>query len=123
MRYLTDRKRAVGRGAAHSGTGHHWSMQMSSVALAFLVPVWLYIFGHALGGTRDQVLATFARPFPAILTGLVLVVGMRHFAKGATMMLQDYTHGSALKLSIMFVTSLAGVIAATGLFALIKIAL
>lgn len=123
MRYLTDRKRAMGRGAAHSGTEHHWSMQMSSVALAFLVPVWLYIFGHALGGTRDQVLATFARPFPAILTGLVLVVGMRHFAKGATMMLQDYTHGSTLKLSIMFVTSLSGVIAATGLFALIKIAL
>jgi succinate dehydrogenase hydrophobic anchor subunit len=38
-------------------------------------------------------------------------------------MLQDYVHGSALKLAIMFVTSLAGVIAATGLFALIKIAL
>ena len=123
MRYLTDRKRAVGRGAAHTGTDHHWSMQMSAVALAFLVPVWLYIFGHALGGTRAEVLATFARPFPAIVTALVLVVGMRHFAKGATMMLQDYVHGSALKISIMFVTSLAGVIAATGLFALIKIAL
>lgn len=123
MRYLTDRKRAVGRGAAHTGTDHHWSMQMSAVALAFLVPVWLYIFGHALGGTRVEVLATFARPFPAIVTALVLVVGMRHFAKGATMMLQDYVHGSALKISIMFVTSLAGVIAATGLFALIKIAL
>lgn len=123
MRYLTDRKRAVGRGAAHTGTDHHWSMQMSAVALAFLVPVWLYIFGHALGGTRAEVLATFARPFPAIVTALVLVVGMRHFAKGAIMMLQDYVHGSALKISIMFVTSLAGVIAATGLFALIKIAL
>ena len=123
MRYLTDRKRAVGRGAAHTGTDHHWSMQMSAVALAFLVPVWIYVFGHALGGTRAEVLATFARPFPAIVTGLVLVVGMRHFAKGATMMVQDYTHGAVLKLSIMFVTSLAGVIAATGLFALIKIAL
>ena len=123
MRYITDRKRAVGRGAAHSGTGHHWSMQMSAVALACLVPVWLYVFGHALGGTRDQVLATFARPFPAIVTGLVLVIAMRHFAKGATMMLQDYTRGSLLKLGVMFVTSLAGVIAATGLFALIKIAL
>ena len=123
MRYLTDRKRAVGRGSGHTGTEHHWSMQMSAVALAFLVPVWIYVFGHALGGTRAEVLATFARPFPAIVTGLVLVVGMRHFAKGATMMLQDYAHGSALKISIMFVTSLAGVIAATGLFALIKIAL
>ena len=123
MRYLTDRKRAEGRGAAHSGTEHHWSMQVSAGALAFMVPVWLYVFGHALGGTREQVLDTFARPLPAVLTGLVLVVGMRHFAKGATMMLQDYVHGTALKMSIMFVTSLSGVIAATGLFALIKIAL
>jgi succinate dehydrogenase / fumarate reductase membrane anchor subunit len=123
MRYLTDRKRAVGRGAAHTGTEHHWSMQMSAVALAVTLPVWLYIFGHALGGSREEVLATFARPFPAILTALVLVVGMRHFAKGATMMLQDYVHGSALKIGIMVATSLAGVIAATGLFALIKIAL
>ena len=123
MRYLTDRKRAVGRGAAHSGTDHHWSMTVSSVALAFMIPVWIYVFGHALGGTRVEVLATFARPFPAILTALVLVVSMRHFAKGATTMLQDYTHGTTLKLAIMFVASLSGVIAATGLFALIKIAL
>ena len=123
MRYLTDRKRAVGRGSAHSGTAHHWSMTVSSVALACMIPVWIYVFGHALGGSRAEVLATFARPFPAILTALVLVVSMRHFAKGATTMLQDYSHGFTLKMSIMFVTSLAGVIAATGLFALIKIAL
>ena len=123
MRYLTDRKRAVGKGSAHSGTEHHWAMTMSAVALAFMVPTWLWIFGRALGGTRTEVMATFARPFPAILTALVLVVAMRHFAKGATMMLQDYARGSALKAGIIFVTSLAAVIAATGLFALIKIAL
>jgi succinate dehydrogenase / fumarate reductase membrane anchor subunit len=123
MRYITDRKRAVGRGAAHTGTEHHWSMQVSAVALAFLVPTWLYIFGHALGGTRAEVLATFARPFPAILTGMVLVVAMRHFAKGATMMIEDYAHGSARKIAVMSAHSLAGIIAATGLYALIKIAL
>ena len=123
MRYITDRKRAEGRGAAHAGTEHHWSMQVSAVALAFMVPTWIYVFGHALGGTRDEVLVTFARPFPAILTGLVLVVAMRHFAKGATMMIEDYTHGSTRKVAVMFVTSLAGVIAATGLYALVRIAL
>ena len=123
MRYLTDRKRAVGRGAAHSGTEHHWSMQVSAVSLAVMVPTWLYIFGSALGGSRAEVLATFARPFPAILTALVLVVAMRHFAKGATMMIEDYAHGSSRKIAVMFATSLAGVIAATGLYALIKIAL
>lgn len=123
MRYITDRKRAEGKGAAHSGTEHHWSMQVSAVALAFLVPVWLYVFGHALGGSRAEVLATFARPFPAILTGLVLVVAMRHFAKGATVMIEDYLRGSRRKAAIIFAQSLAGVITAMGLYALIKIAL
>ena len=123
MRYLTDRKRAEGRGASHTGTEHHWAMTTSAVALAFLLPVWLYVFGHALGGTRDEVLATFARPFPAIVTALILVVAMRHFAKGATMMIEDYAQGSTRKIAIMFATALAGVLAATGLYALIKIAL
>ena len=91
MRYLTDRKRAVGKGAGHSGTEHHWYMQISSVALAFLLPVWVYIFGHALGQGHEAVVATFARPFPAIVTALILVVAMRHFAKGA----HDHEHCSA----------------------------
>jgi succinate dehydrogenase / fumarate reductase membrane anchor subunit len=123
MRYLTDRKRAEGRGSAHSGTAHHWSMTLSAVALACLLPIWLYVFGTALGGTRAQVLETFARPLPAILTALVLVVSMRHFAKGATTMIEDYTHGTTRKIAIMAVHGLAWVLAATGLYALIKIAL
>ncbi len=123
MRYLTDRKRAIGRGASHTGTAHHWSMTVSSVALAVMVPTWLYIFGSALGDSRAEVVATFARPFPAILTALVLVVSMRHFAKGATMMIEDYAHGTARKMAVMVAMMLSGVIAATGLYALIKIAL
>ena len=123
MRYLTARKRADGRGPSHTGTAHHWSMTVSSVALAFMVPTWIYIFGHTLGMERAAVIASFARPFPAILTALVLVVGMRHFAKGATTMIEDYARGMARKMLLIFVTSLSTVIAATGLFALIRIAL
>ena len=123
MRYLTDRKRATGRGASHTGTAHHWSMTLSSVALAFMVPTWIYIFGHTLGMDRAGVIASFSRPFPAILTALVLIVGMRHFAMGATMMIEDYAKGTTRKLLVIFAISLSTVIAATGLFALIRIAL
>lgn len=123
MRYLTARKRAEGKGAAHTGTEHHWSMTLSAVALAFMVPTWLYIFGSALGQSQEVVTATFARPFPAILTALVLVVGMRHFAMGATMMIEDYARGTARKIGIIFAYSLSAVIVATGLFALVKIAI
>ena len=98
-------------------------MQVSAVALALMVPVWVYIFGNALGGTRAEVLDTFARPFPAILTGLVLVVGMRHFAMGATTMIEDYAHGSTRKALIIGAVCLSWAVAATGLFALARIAL
>ncbi len=123
MRYLTARKRAEGKGAAHSGTEHHWSMTVSAVALAFMVPTWIYIFGRALGQPQEAVLAIFARPFPAILTALVLVVGMRHFAKGAQMMIEDYARGTARKMAVIFVQLLSAVIVATGLYALARIAL
>lgn len=123
MRFITDRKRAVGKGASGTGTEHHWFMQVSSVGLALIVPVWLYIVGSAIGGTRAEVLETFARPFPAIVTALVLVVGMRHFIGGATMMIEDYWRGTTRKIAVIGVTCLAWGIAATGLFALARIAL
>lgn len=123
MRYMTDRKRAEGKGASGTGTEHHWYMTVSAVALAFLVPTFLFIFGRALGQGHEAVLAIFSRPFPAILTGLVIFVGMRHFAKGATMMIEDYARGTNRKIAIIVAISLSYAITAVGLFALAKIAL
>ena len=123
MRYLTDRKRAVGKGASGTGTEHHWSMTLSSVGLALMLPLWLYIFGSALGGSQEEVVTTFGRPLPAILTALVLVVGMRHFIGGASIMIEDYARGTARKAALIAVTCLGWLIAATGLFALARMAL
>lgn len=123
MRYLTDRKRAVGKGAARTGTQHLWFMHVTSVALAILLPFWLYVFGSALGQGQEQVVATFSRPFPAILTALVLVVGMRHFAAGAQTMIEDYARGTTRHALVIAAISLSYAVMATGLFALVKIAL
>jgi len=123
MRYLTARKRAEGKGASGTGTEHHWYMQVSAVGLAFMIPVWIYIFGSTLGKPYEEVLETFSHPFPAILTGLVLFVGMRHFAKGAQMMIEDYARGSAKKGLIMLAISISYAVIAVGFYALAKIAL
>ncbi len=120
MRYLTDRKRAVGKGASHTGTEDHWFMTVTSVALAFLVPVFVIIFGRTLGGTQEQVIATFSHPFVAILTALFTFVGMRHFAKGAQMMLEDYTGGTTRKMLVIGVYSLSYIVIGVVLFALAK---
>jgi succinate dehydrogenase / fumarate reductase membrane anchor subunit len=123
MAFLTDRKRAIGRGASRTGTDHHWFMQVSAVGLALAIPAFVYIFGSALGGSHEQVLAVFSRPLPAILTALVLVAGMAHFRKGAQMMIEDYAHGTTQKALIIGTILLSHAITATGLFALARIAL
>ncbi|MFC4671146.1 succinate dehydrogenase, hydrophobic membrane anchor protein [Seohaeicola nanhaiensis] len=123
MRYLTDRKRAVGLGSAKSGTAHHWSMQISSVALIILVPLFVFTFGSILGSSYEEVVAYYAQPFPAIVAALTLWVGMVHFKNGAQMAIDDYIHGVAGRLTFILVTCLAYAIAATGVYAIAKLAL
>ena len=123
MAYLTDRKRAEGLGSSKSGTMHFWHMQVSSVALALLVPVFVFSFGSILGAPYADVVAYFARPFPAIIAGLTIVVGFTHFKNGAQVMIEDYAEGTTRKALIIGVTCLSYACMATGLFALIRMAL
>ena len=123
MSYLTDRKRTDGLGAARSGTGHHLNMQVSAVALAILMPLFIVTFGRILGGSHAEVAAHFARPYPAIVTGLTLVVGFTHFKNGARIMIEDYWQGGTRMALIIGVTFLSYAAMATGLFALIRLAL
>ena len=122
MRYLTDRKRAVGMGSAKSGAHHHWSMTLSSVALLVLVPLFVFTFGAALGGTYEEILAYYARPFPAIVAALTFIVGFKHFADGAQIMIEDYVHGLTGTVTRVAVRLISYGAAAVGLFAIARLA-
>ncbi|QMU58266.1 MAG: succinate dehydrogenase, hydrophobic membrane anchor protein [Boseongicola sp.] len=123
MAYMTDLKRAVGMGSAREGTHHHWSMTKSSVALLILVPLFIFTFGPMTGQSHEAVTEYFARPFPAIVAALTLVVGFMHFKNGVQALLEDYVHGLARKIIIILTICLSYGAAATGLFAIAKIAL
>lgn len=123
MRFLTDRKRAVGLGSAKTGTAHFWAMKVSSVALLLLVPLFVFTFGPMLGQPHEEVVAYFARPFPAIVAALTLVVGFMHFKDGVQVLIEDYVHGTMQKVLIILMICLCYAAAATGLFALARIAL
>ena len=123
MRYLTDRKRAVGLGSAKTGVHHFWAMKVQSVALLILIPLFVFTFGSILGSSFEEVTAYYARPFPAIVAALTLVVGFKHFADGCQVMIEDYVHGTAQKVTIILVTCLSYGAMATGLFAIARLAL
>lgn len=123
MPILTDRKRAAGLGSAHSGTHHHWNMIISSVALCGLVPLFIFTFGSALGGTYEEVIAYYQRPFPAIVGILTLLVGMIHFRHGVQTLIEDYVGGTLRKALILAMISLSYTAATVGIFAIARIAL
>ena len=123
MRYLTPRKKAEGLGSARSGTKDHIFMTVSGWSLLVLVPIWIFVLARTLGDGFVEVRATFGHPFVAILTALFLVVGMRHFAKGAQMAIEDYCHGFTRDMLVMLANAVAYLVIASGLFALIKLAL
>lgn len=123
MRFITDRKRAQGLGSARAGTHHHWQMMISSAALVVLVPVFIFTFGLGFGGTHADVLAYFARPFPAIVTALTLITVTLHCKNEAQEAIVDYVHGVKAKLLLVALTAFAYTLIAAGLFALVKLAL
>ncbi|MEQ8257282.1 MAG: succinate dehydrogenase, hydrophobic membrane anchor protein [Roseovarius confluentis] len=123
MRYLTDRKRAVGLGSAKTGVHHFWAMKVQSVALLILIPLFVFTFGGILGSSFEEVTAYYARPFPSIVAALTLVVGFKHFADGCQVLIEDYVHGTAQKVTIILVTCLSYGAMATGLFAIARLAL
>jgi succinate dehydrogenase / fumarate reductase membrane anchor subunit len=123
MAFLTDRKRADGMGSAKSGTEHHWRTQITSIALLILVPIFVFTFGPVLGEDYATVTAYYARPFPAIIAALTIMVGFLHFKEGVQVLIEDYVHGQARKFLIIAMICLSNVAILVGLYALIRLAL
>ncbi|MGR3570565.1 succinate dehydrogenase, hydrophobic membrane anchor protein [Brevirhabdus sp.] len=123
MSYLTDRKRAEGLGSAKSGTRAHWNMTISSVALAILVPLFVFTFGPMLGRPHPEVIAYFARPFPSVVAALTIAVGFAHFRHGAQVMIEDYSQGLTRKVLILATIIVSYAAAATGVIAVVGLAL
>jgi succinate dehydrogenase / fumarate reductase membrane anchor subunit len=123
MSFITDRKRAGGLGAGGHGADHHWQRMVASIALAILVPLFIFTFGSALGGTYEDVIATYSRPFPAIVAALTLVVGIPHLMREANVAVEDYVGGIKRQLTMIAVSAFSYTVLAAGLFALVKLAL
>jgi succinate dehydrogenase / fumarate reductase membrane anchor subunit len=98
-------------------------MTKTSAALLVLIPLFIFTFGGILGAPHDEVLAYYARPFPALIAGLTILVSMIHFRGGVQLMIEDYVHGDTGRLTILIMVGIAYATAAIGLFAVLRLAL
>ncbi len=123
MSFLTAYKRAAGAGSARRGADRHWAQTVSSAGLLVLVPLFVFTFGPMLGRPHEEVVAYYARPFPAIVAVLTLLVGFLHFRNGVRVLIEDYVQGLAREVAIIVMAWLSYAAAATGIFAIARLAL
>ncbi len=121
-RFITARKRAENLGAAREGTHHHWRMIITSTMLVGLVPLFVFTFGPILGLPYEEARAALERPFPALVVGLTLLVGLVHFRGGMQVVLEDYAHGLPRKALVIALVCATYAVLAIGLFAVARIA-
>ena len=78
------------------------------------MPLFIFTFGAVLGEPYEAVVAYYARPFPALIAGLTLIVGFHHFKGGAQVLIEDYVHGLAKHITILAVTFISYAAMAAG---------
>ena len=79
--------------------------------------------GSILGESYLSVLAYYARPFPALVAALTILVSMTHFRQGVQVLLEDYTSGDLRHWGIIAAICVCYALAAAALYALARLAL
>ena len=93
--------RVLGLGSARSGHEHWWGQRLSAAAL---VPLGLWFMASVLGlASTDYwaVAAWVSEPMHAILLILFLVTLLQHSSLGLQVVIEDYVHHGAVKVTAL----------------------
>ncbi|HZS84234.1 MAG TPA: succinate dehydrogenase, hydrophobic membrane anchor protein [Stellaceae bacterium] len=115
--------KAIGLGSAKEGVVHWWRQRLSAVALVPLA-LWFVasLIAH-LGGDRAGLVAWLHAPVPAILMILLVGTVFYHTVLGVQVVIEDYVHHEAAKLTALIVLRLACfLLAVAGIFAVLRLA-
>jgi succinate dehydrogenase / fumarate reductase membrane anchor subunit len=124
MSLRTPLGRVLGLGSARDGTEHWWAQRVSAVALA-LLGLW---FAGSLAGLEGfahaQVIPFIADPLNSVLLVLFCLTLAYHSHLGVQVVIEDYVHAGAVKVSALVLSRFAHVfIAVLSVYAVLRIGL
>lgn len=124
MSYQTPMNRVLGLGSAKEGVGHWWAQRVTSIALIPLTILAILPLGRSIGAPREEVLATYADPWNALVMALLIGVTFRHLEQGLQVVIEDYVHAKPWRTAALLAnTGFCWVVGLMGVFGVLKIAL
>ena len=116
--------RVLGLGSAGEGVGHWWTQRVSSVALVLLGLWFVFSMVRMPDVSYDAVTAWIGSPFNAVLLALLIGTMVYHSMLGVQVVVEDYvSHHGAKIVTLLVLNFLHYVLAALGIFAVLRIAL
>lgn len=114
----------LGSGSAKEGTDHWWMQRLTAIAL-LLLGLWFLLSLAGLNGYSHAALRAWAGdPLNAVLLLLLCLSLAWHSMLGIQIVVEDYVHGSALKLVSLILNKFIHVIVAVAaVLAILKVSL
>jgi succinate dehydrogenase / fumarate reductase membrane anchor subunit len=114
----------LGSGSAKDGTEHWWAQRVTAVALLILGSWFLISIMRLDNFAYGSMLGWAGRPFNSVMLLLLSVTLAWHSALGVQVVLEDYVHGSFIKVVTLLLNRFAhAFLAIAAVVAILKIAL
>ena len=101
----------------------HFAMKLTSIALFFLIPAFIFTFGSIIGEDHEAVVEYLSKPLPALIVALTLIIGLQHFQSGAQTLIEDYVRGQTYGMALLLVKVVSRLLMVIGLYSIAIIAL
>ena len=112
----------LGKGSAKEGVHHWWLQRLTSVALVPLT-VWFVVSLLSLPSLEHvTVISWMAQSWTALLLILFILVATWHSQLGVRVVVEDYVYGGAKTVTLVVITYIHALVAAAGVFAVLKVA-
>jgi succinate dehydrogenase / fumarate reductase membrane anchor subunit len=116
--------RVRGLGSAKEGAAHWWAQRLTAIALIPLV-FWFAASLAALSGAgHGAVVAWLRGPIAPVAMIALLVAGFHHMQLGMQVVIEDYVHSEAAKITLIIIVKLGAALAALiSILSILRIAL
>lgn len=116
--------RVLRSGSAKEGTDHWWMQRVTAIALLILGPWFLWSFATLDGYARGDLHAWVGSPFNAVMLLSLSITLAWHSMLGVQVVIEDYVHGSGLKLVSLILSKFAHIfLVIASMLAILKVAL